>query len=60
MINFTMGGDRMVAWIVISLIIAALAFLGFHSVDSLTHDGCNGNCGSCSGFEEPSDINRKR
>ncbi|MCI1965702.1 MAG: FeoB-associated Cys-rich membrane protein [Oscillospiraceae bacterium] len=50
----------MVAWIVISLIIAALAFLGFHSVDSLTHDGCNGNCGSCSGFEEPSDINRKR
>jgi hypothetical protein len=45
----------MAAWILISLIIAALAFLGFHSVDSLTHGGC----GSCGGFEEPADINRK-
>ena len=48
--------------IFISLIIAALAFLGFHSVDSLTHDGCGGDCsgcGGCGGFEEPADINRK-
>lgn len=50
----------MAVWILISLIIAALAFLGFHSVDSLTHGSCGGDCGSCCGFEEPADINRKR
>jgi hypothetical protein len=43
----------MATWIVISLLIAAFAFLGFHSRSSLS-------CGSCGGFEEPADINRKR
>lgn len=39
----------MATWIIGSLVLAALAFAGFHSVKSLGKGDCGYGCGGCEG-----------